>query len=581
MSTDDDFQVRPGRSRDAGLGSSRKAQTLAAQVRRAAARAGYTRREPDRGRGTGHLGRGRIARLRIRSRPNSRRVVIKARVVRHKGARFRAAPLARHVAYLERDGVTRNGCDADLFDAGSDHTDGDGFATRCEEDRHHFRFIVSPEDAGDMTDLRAFTRELMDDVARDLGTNLDWVAVDHWNTDNPHVHVLLRGKADDETDLVIDRDYIREGMRGRAEERVTVELGPRSEQEIRTALEREVDADRWTSLDHQLQQRADGVSGIVDLRPRGDGEDGETHRLLLGRADKLERLGLAEQVDTGIWTIRPDAEQTLRDLSIRGDIIKTMHRAMRHDGRAPDAGAFALHDAAPSDPIIGRLVERGLQDELAGTAYAVIDGADGRAHHVRFDDLEMTGDAQPGAIVELRAWDDARGNRRLSLATRSDLPLADQVTAQGATWLDRQLIAREPVATGNGFGSEIRDAMKARADELEKSGLARRQGRGFRFEGNLIETLRTREIDAVAGVIAERTGLAHRPSAEGDYVSGVYRERVALASGRFAMIDDGLGFQLVPWRPALESHLGSQITGTIRAGGQIDWSLGRGKGLGL
>src|SRR3546814_6563528 len=87
------------------------------------------------------------------------------------------------------------------------------------EDRHHFRFIVSPEDAGDMADLRAFTRELMDDVARDLGTDLDWVAVDHWNTDNPHIHVLLRGKADDGTDLVIDRDYIREGMRGRAEER--------------------------------------------------------------------------------------------------------------------------------------------------------------------------------------------------------------------------------------------------------------------------------------------------------------------------------------------------------------------------
>lgn len=581
MSTDDDFRVRPGRSRDAGLGSSRKAQTLAAQVRRAAARAGHTRRGPSRGRGTGHLGRGRIARLRIRSHPNSRRVVIKARVVRHKGTRFRAAPLARHVAYLKRNGVTRDGRDAGLFDARSDHADSDAFAARCEEDRHHFRFIVSPEDAGDMADLRAFTRELMSDVARDLGTDLDWVAVDHWNTDNPHVHVLLRGKADDGTDLVIDRDYIREGMRGRAAERVTVELGPRSEQEIHSALEREVDADRWTNLDRQLQQRADSITGMVDLRPGDGSDDEEPRRLLLGRADKLERLGLADRLDTGIWALRPDAEQTLRDLAIRGDIIKTMHRAMRQVGRAPDAGAFALHDAAPSDPIIGRLVERGLHDELAGTAYAVIDGADGRTHHVRFDDLEMTGDAEPGAIVELRSWDDARGNRRLSLATRSDLPLADQVTVRGATWLDRQLIAREPVATGNGFGAEIRDAMDARARELEASGFAHRQGRGFWFERNLIETLRAREIDEATNAIAKRTGLAHRPSAEGDYVSGVYRERVTLASGRFAMVDDGMGFQLVPWRPALEPHLGRHITGTMGPGGQIDWSLGRGKGLGL
>src|SRR3546814_5360543 len=110
--------------------------------------------------------------------------------------------------------------------------------------------------------------------------------------------------------------------------------------------------------------------------------DGETHRLLLGRADKLERLGLADRLDSGMWSIRPDAEQTLRDLSIRGDIIKTMHRAMRRDGDAPDAGAFAVHDGAPSDPIVGRLVERGMHDELAGTAHAGIDGADGQTHHV-------------------------------------------------------------------------------------------------------------------------------------------------------------------------------------------------------
>src|SRR3546814_9934629 len=98
------------------------------------------------------------------------RSVIKARVVRHKGSKFRAAPLARHIAYLKRDGVTRDGRDASLFDARSDHADGDTFAQRCEDDRHHFRFIVSPADAGQMADLKAFTRELMDDMAGDLGT---------------------------------------------------------------------------------------------------------------------------------------------------------------------------------------------------------------------------------------------------------------------------------------------------------------------------------------------------------------------------------------------------------------------------
>jgi type IV secretory pathway VirD2 relaxase len=522
--------------------------------------------------------------LRIRRPANARRVAVVARVVRHKGVGFRAAPLGRHIAYLKRDGVTRDARDAELFDARSDHADGDAFAERCEDDRHHFRFIVSPEDAGDMADLRAFTREMMDDMARDLGTDIDWVAVDHWNTDNPHIHVLVRGRVDDGSDLVIDGEYIQDGMRGRAEERVTLELGPRSERDIRAALQREVDADRWTGLDQRLKDRADALSGTVDLRPGGDDED--TRRLLCGRADKLKRLGLAQEQAPGLWTIRADAEQTLRELSIRTDIIRTMHRAMSQDGHTPDVGAFALHGTAPSDPIVGRLVERGLHDELEGTAYAVIDGADGRTHHVRFDDLEMTGDARPGAIVELRAWDDASGDTRLSLATRSDLPLDRQVTASGATWLDRQLITRDPVATGNGFGVEIRDAMEARARELETAGLARRQGGGYRFERNLIETLRSREINEATDAIVQRSGLAHRPSVEGDYVNGIYRERVSLASGRFAMIevisgDGSMGFQLVPWRPALDPHLGQHISGTMGPGGSVDWSLGRGRGLGL
>ena len=122
---------------------------------------------------------------------------MKARVVRHQGTRFRSAPLPKHMAYLKREGVTRDGEDARMFDAASDTADERAFAERCEDDRHHFRFIVSPEDAAELGDLKTFTRELMLDAERDLGTKLDWVAVDHWNTDNPHVHVLIRGRADD------------------------------------------------------------------------------------------------------------------------------------------------------------------------------------------------------------------------------------------------------------------------------------------------------------------------------------------------------------------------------------------------
>src|SRR5262245_28046373 len=157
-----------------------------------------------------------------------------------------------------------------MFDAGSDHVDDLAFAERCEGDRHHFRFIVSPEDAAEMTDLRAFALDLAVQMEADLGTRLDWVAIDHWNTDNPHVHFLMRGVDESGADLVISRDYISRGLRSRAEDLVSIELGPKPEHEIRNALEKEITAERWTRLDAEIRIAAD-ETGYVDLRPQPRG----------------------------------------------------------------------------------------------------------------------------------------------------------------------------------------------------------------------------------------------------------------------------------------------------------------------
>jgi type IV secretory pathway VirD2 relaxase len=580
---DDDFNPRPGRIHHGNQGAKRP-KSFVGEVIRAARKAGHRGQTFKRSSGTAGrstFGRGRRAALSLASRSSGRRVVVMARIVRHRGGRFRSASLSKHLAYLKRDGVTRDGADARMLDAASDDADTRAFAERCEEDRHHFQLTVSPEDAAEMADLRTFTRELMTDAERDLGTTLDWVAVEHWNTDNPHVHVLVRGRADDGQDLVVSRDYISKGFRGRAAERVTLELGPRSEQEIRAGLENEVGAERWTSLDRSLREISDEGGGVADLRPSSVSEDPELRRLMLGRAAKLERLGLAEQVGAAQWTLKPGLEPALRELGIRGDIIKTMHRAMTRAGSEPDVAGFALHGDQAAEPVLGRLVERGLHDELKGTAYVIIEGTDGRTHHLTFFDLEMTGDAEPGAIVETRAYDDAAGRERLSLATRSDLAIEAQISAAGATWLDRQLLAKQSTLSSSGFGAELRQAMDCRIDHLVEQDLARRQGHRVLFARDLLNTLRRRELDEATARLAAETGLNHRPSAEGDQVSGVYRQRIALASGRFAMIDDGMGFQLVPWRPALEQQLGRQVSGALLPGGSVDWSFGRNRGLGL
>ena len=272
-------------------------------------------------------------------------------------------------------------------------------------------------------------------------------------------------------------------------------------------------------------------------------------------------------------------DSALRDLGIRGNIIKTMHRAVSAADHEPDVAGFALHGDQTEQPMLGGLVDRGLHDELKGTAYAIIAGVDGRTHHLVFSDLEMTNDAKPGAIVETRAYDDAGGRKRLSLATRSDLTIEAQVSAPGATWIDRQLLTKESAVSRGGFGEEVRDAIDRRIDHLVEQGLARRQGQRVIFARDLLNALRRRELDEVTAKLSAETGLAHRPSAEGEHVSGIYRQRVTLASGRFAMIDDGLGFELVPWRPALEQRLGQHVSGTLTLGGGIDWSFQRKRGL--
>lgn len=88
----------------------------------------------------------------------------------------------------------------------------------------------------------------MNEAGRDLGTKLDRIGVDHWNTDNPHVHVLVRGRAENGKGLVISRDYISRGLRSRAETLVELELRPRNEREIAAGLQAEVTAERWTGL---------------------------------------------------------------------------------------------------------------------------------------------------------------------------------------------------------------------------------------------------------------------------------------------------------------------------------------------
>jgi Protein of unknown function (DUF3363) len=169
----------------------------------------------------------------------------------------------------------------------------------------------------------------------------------------------------------------------------------------------------------------------------------------------------------------------------------------------------------------------------------------------------------------------------IEVRTLSALPLERQVVASGATWLDRELVSREKTELAEtGFGAEVGTALAQRTERLVDRGLARRRQGQAIFARDLLDTLTRRELADTATQFARQTGLAFRPVEEGDQVSGIYRRRVDLASGRFALIDDGHQFLLVPWRPIVDRQLGREVSGVLR-GGNMSWNLGRERELGI
>ncbi|MEK7420561.1 MAG: DUF3363 domain-containing protein, partial [Pseudomonadota bacterium] len=463
-------------------------------------------------------------------------------------------------------------------------------------------------------------------------------------------HLIVRGRDDTGKDLIIAGDYIAHGFRHRAAELATEWLGPRTELEIQQTLGREMEQERWTSLDRTLQREA-GDDGRVQIEQFNAPALQRQRLLLIGRLQRLQRLGLADETQPGSWAIHADAEKTLRALGERGDIIRTMQRAM--SGQPRELAVFEPGDDGRT--IVGRVAGKGLADELHDCGYLVIDGVDGKAHYVALNARDELANYPTGAVVELRGSAEVRAAdkniaalasdglyrtdhhlaieqgrvkpgrnpqevvaahvRRLEALRRagivervaeglwkvpddlaergrqydaqrlggvavemkSHLPIERQARVIGATWLDQQLIGGGKGLGDLGFGGDVKQAMQQRANFLAEQGLAEKRGQRVILARNLLATLRNRELTQAAKDIAAETGLEHRPVTDGQRVAGIYRRSVMLASGRYAMLDNGKGFSLVPWKPVIEQRLGQQLAATVRGGG-VTWEIGRQRG---
>lgn len=394
--------------------------------------------------------------------PGSRRVIVKSRSVRAAG---RSGKAAAHLRYIQRDGTALDGERGRLYSAGEDRADGDAFLDRGKDDRHQFRFIVSPEDAADLADLTGYTRELMAQVETDLGTKLDWVAVNHHNTGHPHVHVIVNGRDALGEDLVINGDYLAGGIRERASELATLELGPVTEIEQRRKLMAEIGQDRLSRIDRAMI--AESQDRFIDLRHEPDDLRGQSDRTMrLRRLGKLGDMGLATQHAPGVWELSERLEPTLREMGERGDILRTMQKALLAEGAERDPMSFQIHDAAPAAPIVGRVIDKHLSDELGENLTLVIDGIDGRTHHVAGIDPAKVEDARIGSVIEIGPPDSA-----VRPSDRAIADMAEDGTYQPSRHLEQaRFDGRVPGGDYEGFI----DAHVRRLEALQRAGIAER-----------------------------------------------------------------------------------------------------------
>lgn len=643
MADETDFTPRLGKLRDTGAGSSKRFRTrvlkAARGLHRKPTRPGFTGARIGRGSAAGShavMSTQRLPSMRMR------RVVVKVHIARARTG-IGVAAYGRHIHYIQRDGVDRDGRGGELYGREGKRVDGRDFAERSQDDRHQFRIIVSPEDAGEIGDLKETTRRLMNEMERDLGTRLDWVAVDHHSTGHPHTHIVIRGKDAMGQDLVIARDYLMKGLRARAEERLTQELGPRRDVEIAKALQREVTMDRFTGLDRELAGLA--VEGRVELWPASGAQARFTQSLQRQRLAHLEGLHLAARTGTDIWQLKPNWQRALMAMGRRGDIIRALAAGVEHGTHLTKVHFFdeRLDDALP---LRGTVIQNGPEDELTDKRFLLVQDFEGTPWYVPAGDdpvpprgavvevsrkqgspsrsdrviaqiAERSGgfysdalhaEADPSASSAYRLAQKRRleALRRVGIVTRGK----DGVWQIGERYL--QQAAEYEAARGGGIRVRVRSWMAIEAqieahaetwldqvspaeiDEGEKRlrearrlrlGFLRREGLLEDGQDRLSEEVRQRlrleELRLAAAGESNRSGRAYSVLETGERFEGVFERTADLAQGRMAVIGNEKEFAMVPWRPDLERQRGRPLVIEARERG-ISWTLpsGRQRGLG-
>jgi hypothetical protein len=406
------------------------------------------------------------------------------------------------------------------------------------------------------------------------------VAVDHFNTGHPHTHVVIRGRDDQGRDLVMARDYIAHGVRARAQGLITLELGPETDLERTQKLFNETGQERLTRLDRSLLARArDGILVVS----AAEEQDPVQQTLRIGRLRTLERLGLAQERQQGVWQLDGKLENKLRRLGDRADKFRTMQQVLKELGIDRGTAAMALFERGPRKvPLIGKVIGVGMVDEITDRTWVVVDAVDGRVHYADLGRLKPADLPQRGMLGALAGDETLRGKPTSvpRLEVLSAVELGRLTTYDGPTWLDEAIINKFQVTKEiPAFAAELRRALADRARWLAERGLADVSVLDeVAPRPDMMRSLRQRETAHLAETLSRQLNAIHVPHEPGSRVSGVYERAITTPMGKLAIIRREDTFTLAPWKPALEPMRGRAVMGLIGPS-RVMWTLDRGRGL--
>lgn len=361
------------------------------------------------------------------------------------------------------------------------------------KDEHLFKLIISPE-FGERMNLQALTKQFVAQMEKDLGTRLEWVAVEHFNTEHPHVHLVVRGRDDQGKALRIGKEYVKRGLRDRAQQIATNQLGYRTPEDMRLAAERQVVQQRFTDIDRALQKKATNVGQAYQLDYSGGIPKSPVAREArlreIRRLQQLVAMGLAKKTGPMTWQVDKSFETALRQIQVANDRLKSLHqqRATLSDPRLP----LVVTDTRNIRRLSGRVIGTGL-DENKGIPYLLLEGTDAKVHYLYQDkaiaQARQSGQLQPGAFIELErrfvAGEDGR--------KRAQTVVTDKGPAE-ALLTDQKHLAREALRSavgqpelpkpGNygGWLGRYHQAVATRAQQLASQGQLKLGPNGYEYQ---------------------------------------------------------------------------------------------------